>query len=103
MDSRIMLFTGGQRLKVREGMEVSVCVCVFVCVYLCMLPLVVKVCPQMVHLYGLSPLCTSMCLSSDEAELRHFPQMLHEWSVAPVSALCCRETHKLHRTHCWQP
>lgn len=34
-----------------------------------------------------------MCLSSDEAELRHFPQMLQEWSVAPVSALCCTDRH----------
>lgn len=30
-----------------------------------------------------------MCRSSDEAELRHLPQMLQEWSVAPASALCC--------------
>lgn len=52
--------------------------CVCAVGHLCMLPLVVNVCPQMVHLYGLSPLWTSMCRSSDEAELRHFPQMLQE-------------------------
>lgn len=56
-----------------------------------MFPLVVKDWPHTVHLYGLSPECTSMWRSRELAELSDFPQMLHEWSAPPVSVLCCGE------------
>lgn len=57
--------------------------------HLCMFPLVVKDWPHTVHLYGLSPECTSMWRSRELAELSDFPQMLHAWSAPPVSVLCC--------------
>ncbi|KAL0623051.1 Serine/threonine-protein kinase Nek4 [Plecturocebus cupreus] len=48
--------------------------------HLCMFPLVVNDWPHTVHLYGLSPECTSMWRSRELAELSDFPQMLHEWN-----------------------
>lgn len=59
-------------------------------IYLCMFPLVVNVWPHITHLYGLSPLWTSMWRSRELAELKAFPQILQEWSVPPLSVLCWR-------------
>lgn len=59
-------------------------------IYLCMFPLVVNVWKHIEHLYGLSPLWTSMWRSRELAELKAFPQILQEWSVPPLSVLCWR-------------
>lgn len=36
-----------------------------------------------------------MWRSNEEAELKHLPQMLHEWSVAPASTLCYNKNAKI--------